>query len=142
MTAATASRYCSRNIDSPIAVLNDRPFRLWSNQSGRGYDPVMAVGSFRSRVTVSICGSCAGTRPQSRSGPKAWATRRWSGSRPTAERLTGRSAVAGTLAAKRRDSDDVLRLEVLQVAPGQAQPLGIDLGVVLAEQRCAVHCDV
>src|SRR5262245_54053996 len=32
-------------------------------------------------------------------------------------------------------SDDVLGLEVLQVARGQAQPLGIDSGIVLAEQR-------
>jgi hypothetical protein len=30
-------------------------------------------------------------------------------------------------------SDDLLTFEVLQVASGQAQPLGIDLGVVLAE---------
>jgi hypothetical protein len=32
-------------------------------------------------------------------------------------------------------SDDVLGLEILQVARGQAQPLGIDRGIVLAEQR-------
>ena len=32
-------------------------------------------------------------------------------------------------------SDGVLGLEILQVARGQAQPLGIDLGIVLAEQR-------
>src|SRR4029434_6673896 len=51
---ATASRYCSRKIESPSADLNDRPRRLSSNQSGRGYDPVMAVGSIRSRVTLSI----------------------------------------------------------------------------------------
>jgi hypothetical protein len=31
--------------------------------------------------------------------------------------------------------DDVLGLEILQVARGQAQPLGIDVGIVLAEQR-------
>src|SRR5262245_65398966 len=52
--AATASRYCSRKIESPSADLNDRPRRLSLNQSGRGYDPVMAVGSIRSRVTFSI----------------------------------------------------------------------------------------
>src|SRR5438445_3884043 len=54
MTHATASRYCSRKIESPSADLNDRPRRLSLNQSGRGYDPVMAVGSIRSRVTFSI----------------------------------------------------------------------------------------
>jgi hypothetical protein len=32
-------------------------------------------------------------------------------------------------------SDDLLTLEVLQVASGQTQPLSIDLGVVLAEER-------
>ncbi len=32
-------------------------------------------------------------------------------------------------------SDDVLGLEVLEVACGQTQPLGIDRGIVLAEQR-------
>src|SRR5258705_1106718 len=53
-THATASRYCSRKIESPSADLNDRPRRLSLNQSGRGYDPVMAVGSIRSRVTFSI----------------------------------------------------------------------------------------
>src|SRR4029453_8598841 len=51
---ATASRYCSRKIESPSADLNERPRRLSLNQSGRGYDPVMAVGSIRSRVTFSI----------------------------------------------------------------------------------------
>src|SRR5262249_28374336 len=51
---ATASRYCSRKIESPSADLNDRPRRLSVNQSGRGYDPVMAVGSIRSCVTFSI----------------------------------------------------------------------------------------
>src|SRR4051812_13721372 len=54
MIAATESRYCSRNSDSPRADLNDRPFRFMSNHSGRGYDPVIAVGSIMSRVTVSI----------------------------------------------------------------------------------------
>src|SRR5438046_10591485 len=38
--------------------------------------------------------------------------------------------------------DDVLGLEILQVARVEAQPLGVDLGVVLAEQRRAVHRDV
>jgi hypothetical protein len=32
-------------------------------------------------------------------------------------------------------SDHLLGLEVLQVASGEAEPLSIDLGVVLAEQR-------
>src|SRR2546425_536253 len=54
MTHATASRYCSRKSESPSADLNERPRRLSLNQSGRGYDPVMAVGSIRSRVTLSI----------------------------------------------------------------------------------------
>src|SRR3984957_4829727 len=54
MTAATASRYCSRNSDSPSADLNDRPSRLRSNHSGRGYDPVIAVGSIMFCVTVSM----------------------------------------------------------------------------------------
>src|SRR6266851_1299901 len=54
MTQATASRYCSRNIESPSAALKDLPPRLSSNHSGRGYDPVIAVGSIRSRVTLSI----------------------------------------------------------------------------------------
>src|SRR5262249_8503248 len=53
-TQATASRYCSRNSESPSADLNERPRRLSVNQSGRGYEPVIAVGSMRSRVTVSI----------------------------------------------------------------------------------------
>src|SRR2546427_2155523 len=54
MTHATASRYCSRKSESPSADLNERPRRLSLNQSGRGYAPVMAVGSIRSRVTLSI----------------------------------------------------------------------------------------
>src|SRR3954454_350840 len=54
MTAATASRYCSRNKDSPSAALNDRPLKLMSNQSGRGYDPVIAVGSIKLLVVFSI----------------------------------------------------------------------------------------
>src|SRR2546428_5613940 len=62
ITQATASRYCSRKIDSPIADLNERPCRLSVNQSGRGYEPVMAVGSIRSRVTLSIR-SLLGGRP-------------------------------------------------------------------------------
>src|SRR5262245_23594256 len=33
------------------------------------------------------------------------------------------------------DSDDGLGLQVIQITRGQAQPLGIDLGIVLAEQR-------
>src|SRR5881296_3275167 len=53
ITQATASRYCSRKIESPSADLNDRPCRLSVNQSGRGYDPVIAVASGRSRVTLS-----------------------------------------------------------------------------------------
>src|SRR2546421_6007757 len=57
MTAATASRYCSRNSDSPSADLNDLPLRFMSNHSGRGYDPVIAVGSIMSCVTVSIAPS-------------------------------------------------------------------------------------
>src|ERR1700750_1616078 len=57
MTAATASRYCSRNSDSPSADLNDRPSRLRSNHSGRGYDPVIAVGSIRFCVTDSMAPS-------------------------------------------------------------------------------------
>src|ERR1700756_5429500 len=54
MTAATASRYCSRNNESPSADLNDRPSRLRSNHKGRGYDPVIAVGNIMSRVVFSI----------------------------------------------------------------------------------------
>src|SRR5439155_9295909 len=54
MTHATASRYCSRKSESPSADLNDRPRRLSLNQSGRGYDPVMAVGSIISCVTLSV----------------------------------------------------------------------------------------
>src|SRR5258706_4623337 len=57
MMQATASVYCSRNMVSPIAALNERPFRLRSNHSGRGYDPVIAVGSTRSRVVLSIATS-------------------------------------------------------------------------------------
>ena len=56
MIAATASIYCSRNNDSPSAALNDRPLRLTSNHSGRGYEPVIAVGRTLSRVTVSMFG--------------------------------------------------------------------------------------
>jgi hypothetical protein len=52
--AATASRYCSRNKESPSASLNERPPRLASYHKGRGYDPVIAVASFMSRVVVSI----------------------------------------------------------------------------------------
>jgi hypothetical protein len=54
MTAATASRYCSRNIESPTAALNDWPRRFTSYHSGRGYDPVIAVVRGRSRVTRNI----------------------------------------------------------------------------------------
>src|SRR6266446_729238 len=54
ITHATASRYCSRKIESPSADLNDRPRRLSLNQRGRGYDPVIAVGRMRSCVTLSI----------------------------------------------------------------------------------------
>src|SRR5215204_4225047 len=54
MTAATASRYCSRNKESPSIVLNERPSRLESYHNGRGYDPVIAVGRIMSRVVVSI----------------------------------------------------------------------------------------
>ena len=54
MIAATASRYCSRNSESPIIVLNERPFRFASYHKGRGYDPVIAVGNTMSRVVVSI----------------------------------------------------------------------------------------
>src|ERR1700760_2211938 len=57
MIAATASRYCSRNSDSPSADLNERPSRLRSNHSGRGYDPVIAVGNIMFCVTLSIPGS-------------------------------------------------------------------------------------
>src|SRR5215468_4282890 len=60
MIAATASWYCSRNIESPSAALNDLPDRFWSYQSGRGYDPVMAVGSIMSRVTRTIHSSADG----------------------------------------------------------------------------------
>src|SRR5262245_7033978 len=58
-TQATASRYCSRKIESPSADLNDRPWRLSVNHSGRGYEPVIAVGSIRFWVTLSIESSCA-----------------------------------------------------------------------------------
>src|SRR5215469_18229639 len=54
MIAATASRYCSRNSESPSAALNDRPPRLASYHKGRGYDPVMAVGSIMPRVVFNI----------------------------------------------------------------------------------------
>src|SRR5215831_12495027 len=54
MIAATASRYCSRNSESPSAALNDRPPRLASYHNGRGYDPVMAVGSTMPRVVFNI----------------------------------------------------------------------------------------
>jgi hypothetical protein len=47
MIAATASRYGSRNSDSPNADLNDRPFKVRSNHGGRGYEPVLAVGSIK-----------------------------------------------------------------------------------------------
>src|SRR3982751_5181633 len=57
MTAATASMYCSRNKDSPSAALNDRPLKLMSNQSGRGYEPVIAVGRIKSLVVFSIDGA-------------------------------------------------------------------------------------
>src|SRR5947209_9240626 len=55
MIAATASRYCSRNSESPIIVLNERPLRFASYHNGRGYEPVIAVGRTMSRVVVSIC---------------------------------------------------------------------------------------
>src|SRR5204863_11177 len=54
MIAATASRYCSRNSESPIIVLNERPLRFASYHKGRGYEPVIAVGNTMSRVVVSI----------------------------------------------------------------------------------------
>src|SRR5277367_2621248 len=54
MIAATASRYCSRNSESPSADLNDRPPRLASYHKGRGYEPVIAVGITMSRVVFSI----------------------------------------------------------------------------------------
>src|ERR1700682_2146636 len=54
ITAATASRYCSRNKESPIADLNERPFKLASYHNGRGYEPVIAVGNTMSRVVVSM----------------------------------------------------------------------------------------
>src|SRR5437879_12673544 len=54
MIAATASRYCSRNSESPIIVLNERPLRFASYHKGRGYDPVIAVGNTMSRVVVNI----------------------------------------------------------------------------------------
>src|SRR5258706_10255223 len=62
MMQATASVYCSRNMVSPIAALNERPLRLRSNHSGRGYDPVIAVGSTRSRVVLSIATSSLSPR--------------------------------------------------------------------------------
>src|SRR5499425_2726444 len=60
MMLATASRYCSRNSESPSMDLNDRPLRFASYHSGRGYEPVMAVGSIMSRVTRSIDSSAVG----------------------------------------------------------------------------------
>src|SRR5262249_37087360 len=42
------------------AALNERPDRFWSYQSGRGYEPVMAVGSIMSCVTRSMRSSVAG----------------------------------------------------------------------------------
>src|SRR3954471_14282226 len=57
MIAATASRYCSRNSESPSIVLNERPCRLESYHNGRGYDPVIAVGRIMSRVVVSMADS-------------------------------------------------------------------------------------
>src|SRR5262245_2081291 len=66
MIAATASWYCSRNIESPSAALNERPKRFWSYQRGRGYEPVMAVGSIMSRVTRSMYSSVDGTRTDRR----------------------------------------------------------------------------
>src|SRR5262249_36110826 len=62
-THATASRYCSRNSESPSAALNDRPRRLSVNQSGRGYEPGIAGGSTRSRGTVSIDSSAGSGGP-------------------------------------------------------------------------------
>src|SRR4029450_12924750 len=62
-THATASRYCSRKIESPSADLNERPCKLSVNPRGRGYDPVMAVGNIRSWVTLSIDSSWAIDRP-------------------------------------------------------------------------------
>lgn len=41
-----------------------------------------------------------------------------------------------------RPSDHVLGFEILQVARGEAQPLGIDLGIMLAKQRRAIDFDV
>src|SRR5690349_21177968 len=60
MIAATASRYCSRNSESPSIVLNERPCRLESYHNGRGYDPVIAVGRIMSRVVVSMADSDRG----------------------------------------------------------------------------------
>src|SRR5262245_46181603 len=57
MMQATASRYCSRKIESPRADLKERPCRLSVNQRGRGYEPVIAVGITRSCVTFSILAS-------------------------------------------------------------------------------------
>src|SRR5262249_12257447 len=53
-SAATASRYCSRNRESPSASLNPRPRSSSVNQCGRGYDPVIVVGRTRSRVAFSM----------------------------------------------------------------------------------------
>ena len=44
--------------------LNERPSRLASNHSGRGYDPVIAVGRTMSRVVVSIARSRSVSLPR------------------------------------------------------------------------------
>src|SRR5262245_64026239 len=92
ITQATASRYCSRNIESPSADLNDRPSRLASYQSGRGYEPVIAVGSIRSWLTRSISADLLPPRLHGRAerGELAHAARR-----PGEDAVDGRALGGG-----------------------------------------------
>jgi len=41
-----------------------------------------------------------------------------------------------------RPSDYLLSFQILQVLSGEAEPLGIDLGVVLAQQRGTIYLNV
>src|SRR6185295_12755093 len=77
----------------------DRPRRLSSNQSGRGYDPVIAVGNIRSRVTFSIALSprrfgCARCRPSQGWAPPAEARLLISSPRRNGRRLDPEEAKA------------------------------------------------
>src|SRR5215468_8088770 len=53
--------------------------------------------------------------------------------------LTPSAACSSAREPSQDGSDDFFGLQVLEVAGFEAQPVGVDRGVVLAEQRGAVH---